>query len=267
MANVARTGQHARSRAAARLPREHRCVRDVRGAGLIWGLELDRPAAPVVEAALERGLLINRTADTVIRLLPPYIITRAGRRSDGGAAVGGNRRRDAGGTVMTTWSKRVQLRGSSSRVTSARDVSHRAPRRTRRRSTVSSPTTSRPGHLLPRDRRRRGARRAASWWPKSDGVDRRLRRAGAAVRRRSPKSARSSSINMHRGRRHRCAAGRHASRPPARAGLRDAVRVHARAVASSSGSDSRSCRTSGCPRRSRTTARAARCSAAAASTP
>ena len=31
--------------------------------------------APVVEAALERGLLINRTADTVVRLLPPYIIT------------------------------------------------------------------------------------------------------------------------------------------------------------------------------------------------
>ena len=41
----------------------------------MWGLELDRPAAPVVDAALERGLLINRTADTVIRLLPPFVIT------------------------------------------------------------------------------------------------------------------------------------------------------------------------------------------------
>ena len=44
---------------------------------MIWGVELDRPAAPVVEAALERGLLINRTADTVLRLLPPYIVESA----------------------------------------------------------------------------------------------------------------------------------------------------------------------------------------------
>jgi acetylornithine/succinyldiaminopimelate/putrescine aminotransferase len=52
-------------------------VRAVRGAGLIWGIELDRPAAPVVEAALKLGLLVNRTADTVIRLLPPYVIGSA----------------------------------------------------------------------------------------------------------------------------------------------------------------------------------------------
>jgi acetylornithine/succinyldiaminopimelate/putrescine aminotransferase len=41
----------------------------------MWGLELDRPAAPVVDAAMQQGLLVNRTADTVVRLLPPYIIT------------------------------------------------------------------------------------------------------------------------------------------------------------------------------------------------
>jgi acetylornithine/succinyldiaminopimelate/putrescine aminotransferase len=52
-------------------------VREVRGAGVMWGLDLDRPALPVVEAALERGLLINRTSETVIRLLPPYVITTA----------------------------------------------------------------------------------------------------------------------------------------------------------------------------------------------
>jgi len=40
-------------------------------------VELDRPATPVVEAALERGLLINRTADTVLRFLPPYIVDSA----------------------------------------------------------------------------------------------------------------------------------------------------------------------------------------------
>ena len=41
----------------------------------MWGVDLDRPAAPVVQAALERKLLVNRTSDTVIRLLPPFVIT------------------------------------------------------------------------------------------------------------------------------------------------------------------------------------------------
>ena len=50
-------------------------ILSVRGAGVMWGLEMDRPAAPVVEAALQRHLLINRTSETVIRLLPPYVIT------------------------------------------------------------------------------------------------------------------------------------------------------------------------------------------------
>jgi acetylornithine/succinyldiaminopimelate/putrescine aminotransferase len=53
----------------------HPAIKEVRGAGVMWGLDLDRPAAPVVEAALQRKLLINRTSDTVIRLLPPYVIT------------------------------------------------------------------------------------------------------------------------------------------------------------------------------------------------
>jgi len=47
----------------------------VRGAGVMWGIELDRPAAAVVDAARERKLLVNRTSETVIRLLPPYVIT------------------------------------------------------------------------------------------------------------------------------------------------------------------------------------------------
>jgi acetylornithine/succinyldiaminopimelate/putrescine aminotransferase len=48
-------------------------VVEVRGAGLIAGLELSSDAAPVIAAALDRGLLVNRTATTVVRLLPPYI--------------------------------------------------------------------------------------------------------------------------------------------------------------------------------------------------
>jgi acetylornithine/N-succinyldiaminopimelate aminotransferase len=49
----------------------------VRGAGLMAGLDVQRDASPIVNAALERGLLVNRTANTVIRLLPPYVITEA----------------------------------------------------------------------------------------------------------------------------------------------------------------------------------------------
>jgi acetylornithine aminotransferase/acetylornithine/N-succinyldiaminopimelate aminotransferase len=53
----------------------HACVKAVRGAGVMWGLEIARPAAGVVQAAFDRRLLINRTSDTVIRLLPPFVIT------------------------------------------------------------------------------------------------------------------------------------------------------------------------------------------------
>jgi acetylornithine aminotransferase len=38
------------------------------------GIELDRPCAELVQHALNRGLLINVTADSVIRLLPPLIL-------------------------------------------------------------------------------------------------------------------------------------------------------------------------------------------------
>jgi acetylornithine/N-succinyldiaminopimelate aminotransferase len=72
--HVARVGAHLeqglRAIAAARP-----AVRQIRGAGLMWGIDLDRPALPVVDAALRLGLLVNRTADTVVRLLPPYVIT------------------------------------------------------------------------------------------------------------------------------------------------------------------------------------------------
>ena len=47
---------------------------DVRGAGLMAGVECREDASPIVNKALERGLLINRTATTVLRLLPPYIV-------------------------------------------------------------------------------------------------------------------------------------------------------------------------------------------------
>jgi acetylornithine/N-succinyldiaminopimelate aminotransferase len=76
MAHVAKVGAHTEARLAD-LASRHPYIRAVRGAGLMWGLDLDRPAAPVVDAALQQGLLVNRTSETVVRLLPPYIITAA----------------------------------------------------------------------------------------------------------------------------------------------------------------------------------------------
>lgn len=53
----------------------HGVITEVRGAGLIVGLEVSRDALAIVNAALDRGLVINRTSGTVLRLLPPYIAT------------------------------------------------------------------------------------------------------------------------------------------------------------------------------------------------
>lgn len=50
-------------------------VKDIRGRGLMIGIELDRPCAELVGNALQSGLLINVTAGSVVRLLPPYILT------------------------------------------------------------------------------------------------------------------------------------------------------------------------------------------------
>ena len=52
-------------------------VKDVRGKGLMIGIELDSPCGDLVGKAMERGLLINVTVDKVIRLLPPLIISDA----------------------------------------------------------------------------------------------------------------------------------------------------------------------------------------------
>lgn len=49
-------------------------VHDIRGQGLMIGIELDRPCGKLVEQALARRLLINVTAERVVRLLPPLIL-------------------------------------------------------------------------------------------------------------------------------------------------------------------------------------------------
>jgi len=55
-------------------------VAEVRGHGLMIGVELDRPCGDLVKRALEEGLLINVTMDNVIRLLPPLIMNEGEAR-------------------------------------------------------------------------------------------------------------------------------------------------------------------------------------------
>jgi acetylornithine aminotransferase len=50
-------------------------VTEIRGLGLMIGIELDRPCTELVGKAIEQGLLINVTAERVVRLLPPLITT------------------------------------------------------------------------------------------------------------------------------------------------------------------------------------------------
>ena len=50
-------------------------VKEIRGQGLMIGMELDRPCGVILTRAMEAGLLLSVTADTVVRLLPPLIFT------------------------------------------------------------------------------------------------------------------------------------------------------------------------------------------------
>ena len=56
------------------LKKRHGFIRDVRGMGLHIGIEIDRPGTEMVRRALEEGLVINCTADRVIRIMPPLNI-------------------------------------------------------------------------------------------------------------------------------------------------------------------------------------------------
>ena len=76
LAHAEKVGHAMLARLAADLGGLHG-VTEVRGRGLMIGIELDRPCAELVRRALDKGLLINVTRDKVVRLLPPLIITQA----------------------------------------------------------------------------------------------------------------------------------------------------------------------------------------------
>jgi acetylornithine aminotransferase len=72
MANATRIGERIRNGLAERLAGVSGLVA-IRGMGLMIGIELDRPCGDLVKRGLDAGLLINVTADRVVRLLPPLV--------------------------------------------------------------------------------------------------------------------------------------------------------------------------------------------------
>ena len=71
--HVKDAGGHFERRLRA-LALRHPAIVEVRGAGLMRGLQLTGDAAPVIDAARDRGLLVNRTDERVVRLLPPLTV-------------------------------------------------------------------------------------------------------------------------------------------------------------------------------------------------
>jgi acetylornithine/succinyldiaminopimelate/putrescine aminotransferase len=74
--NVRSRGQELRVGLQA-LAKKFDFIREVRAEGLMVGVQLAVEGAPFVVEAAKRGLLINCTHDYIIRLLPPFIVTRA----------------------------------------------------------------------------------------------------------------------------------------------------------------------------------------------
>jgi acetylornithine aminotransferase len=82
--NAARVGARLKQTLARELGGLKEVV-EIRGQGLMIGVELARPCGVLTQRAAEAGLLISVTADTVVRLLPPLILTE--RQADDIVAI------------------------------------------------------------------------------------------------------------------------------------------------------------------------------------
>jgi acetylornithine/succinyldiaminopimelate/putrescine aminotransferase len=76
MSNVRELAPHF-SAALDTLAKRYPMVSSTRGVGLMRALELTVDAQPVVEGALKQGLLVNRTAERVVRMLPPLTVSKS----------------------------------------------------------------------------------------------------------------------------------------------------------------------------------------------
>jgi acetylornithine aminotransferase len=59
-----------------RLKEKYDIITDVRGIGLMIGMELSVPAGDIVLKGLERGVLLNVAQDRVLRFVPPLVVTK-----------------------------------------------------------------------------------------------------------------------------------------------------------------------------------------------
>ena len=75
--NATTVGNHLKAGLEKGLAAELACgaVKEIRGQGLMLGVDLSKPCAELVQRCVDHGLLISVTADTVIRLVPPLILT------------------------------------------------------------------------------------------------------------------------------------------------------------------------------------------------
>jgi acetylornithine/N-succinyldiaminopimelate aminotransferase len=74
LSNVMNTGEYIRER-LNEISRKVNFINEVRGMGLHIGIEMNKPGMPLVKKALKHGLVINCTAEKVIRIMPPLVIT------------------------------------------------------------------------------------------------------------------------------------------------------------------------------------------------
>jgi len=79
LAHAARVGAHLKAGLTRELAAELKSggVREIRGLGLMLGIDLNKPCGDILKRAADNGLLLSVTADTVIRLVPPLILTEA----------------------------------------------------------------------------------------------------------------------------------------------------------------------------------------------
>ena len=104
------------------LKTRHGCIREVRGMGLMLGLELDsaETAKKVVSILLTNQILINRTHETVLRFLPPYIVREKHvaavvRALDSAmSSAASKQRRDATRTIKSTQRKKSESSSTKS---------------------------------------------------------------------------------------------------------------------------------------------------------
>ncbi len=79
LANAASVGQHLKDGLTRALAAEisNGGVKEIRGHGLMLGIDLAKPCGVILTQAAEKGLLLSVTADSVVRLVPPLILTTA----------------------------------------------------------------------------------------------------------------------------------------------------------------------------------------------